>query len=279
MDSYDFLAATQMLLRWIHVFAAILWIGQTYLFHLMERHLVRTPEGGAIGRMWMLHGGGYYQVEKRPFAAGMPEQLVWFKWESAVTWISGMLLLGLNYHMGGLMTEGDGSMGLAAGIGAAAIVLGWIVYDMLVRSPLGSRPILFAIVGFVLILLLHNGLVQVMSGRAAFIHVGAVIGTIMVANVWSRILPSQKKMLKAVRSGTNPDPELTSTGPLRSRHNSYVVLPLVLIMISNHYPTISYGSDYSTVILGAVTLAGWGVARLVLGAPAHAHAPGTSDSS
>lgn len=279
MESYDILAAVQMLVRWIHVFAAILWIGQTYLFHLMERHLVPAPGDGAIGRMWMLHGGGYYQVEKRPFSNGMPEQLVWFKWEAATTWISGILLLGMTYHMGGLMTDGSTSMGLAAGVGTVAIILGWVIYDMFVISPLGSRPVLFAVIGFVLIVLLHNGLIEVMSGRAAFIHVGAVIGTIMAANVWMRILPDQQRMLEAARTGSKPDAGAVSTGPLRSRQNSYLVLPLVLIMISNHYPTVSYGSDYSTLILGAIILVGWGAARLVLGSPPHVEAEGTSTST
>jgi uncharacterized membrane protein len=141
MESYDMLALAQMLTRWVHVFAAILWIGQTFLFHLMERHLVAVPSEKAVGRMWMLHGGGYYQVEKRNFAPGMPEQLVWFKWEAATTWISGAILLGLTYHAGGLMAPPEMNPGIAAGVGTGAIVFGWVIYDMLVRSPLGARPV------------------------------------------------------------------------------------------------------------------------------------------
>lgn len=278
MESYDILASAQLALRWIHVFAAILWIGQTYLFHLMERHLQSSSEPGVVGRMWMLHGGGYYQVDKRAFSSQMPEQMVWFKWEAATTWVSGVLLLGLTYHMGGLMTDGSTSPGLAAGVGTGAIVIGWIIYDMLVRSPLGERPLLFAIVGFVLLLLLHNGLSQVMAGRAAYIHVGAVIGTIMAANVWMRILPAQRKILAAVRAGEQPDPQLSSTGPLRSRQNSFLVLPLVAMMISNHYPTISYGNEYGTVVLGLILLVGWLVARWILGPARHGKEIGTSDA-
>lgn len=279
MESYDILALAQMLTRWVHVFAAILWIGQTFLFHLMERNLVTVPSEEAVGRMWMLHGGGYYQVEKRNFASGMPEQLVWFKWEAATTWVSGAILLGLTYHAGGLMAPPEMNPGIAAGVGTGAILFGWVIYDMLVRSPLGARPVLFAVIGLILILLLHNGLTQFMSLRAAYIHVGAVIGTIMAANVWMRILPAQRKMLDAVRSGKELDRPIAATGPLRSRHNSYLVLPLVLIMTSNHYPTISYGNDHSTLILGVVVLVGWIAARWLLGPGRETSPSGTSTLS
>lgn len=279
MESYDVLAAAQMLFRWIHVFAAMLWIGQTFLFHLMERHLVPAPSSGGVGRMWMLHGGGYYQVDKKPFSPEMPEQLVWFRWEAATTWVSGIVLLGLAYHGGGLMVEAGMNPAIANSLGMASLILGWIVYDMLVRSPLAGRPLVLALVGFVLLLLLHNGLTQIMSGRAAYIHVGAVIGTIMAANVWMRILPSQKKMLHAARTGEEADRSVAKSGPLRSRHNSFLVLPLVLIMISNHYPTISYGNDYSTVILGGMLVVGWVAAWFLLGRPAEHQDIGTSTRS
>jgi uncharacterized membrane protein len=265
MDSFNLLAIIQAIVRWVHVFAVILWVGQTYLFHLMERKMRSTGEPGSIGKMWMLHGGGYYEVEKRHLSAAMPEELVWFKWEAATTWITGILLLGLTYHAGGFLVEPGQNFGLAAGGGFGAIVLGWAVYDVLVRSPIGRNAVLFGIVSLVLLLALHVGLLEIMSGRSAFIHVGAVIGTIMAGNVWMRILPSQKKMLAAAKAGEDLDPSISSSGPIRSRHNSLLAVPLVLVMVSNHYPTITYGSDMSTLSLGLILVAGSLAARLLLG--------------
>jgi len=265
MDSFNLLAIIQALVRWVHVFAVILWVGQTYLFHLMERKMRSTGESGSIGRMWMLHGGGYYVVEKRRLSAAMPEELVWFKWEAATTWISGMVLIGLTYHAGGFLVEPGQSFGLAASGGFGAIVVGWILYDVLVRSPLARNALLFGLVSLALLLALHAGLLQIMSGRSAFIHVGAVIGTIMAANVWMRILPSQRKMLVAAKAGDDLDPSISSLGPIRSRHNSLIAVALVLVMESNHYPTITYGHEASTLILGLILVAGWLAARFLLG--------------
>lgn len=265
MDSYNLVALTQAVVRWIHVFAAILWVGQTYLFHLMERKMRSAGEAGIVGRMWMIHGGGYYEVEKRRFSASMPEELVWFKWEAATTWISGIILLGLAYHAGGLLVEPEQSVGLAASVGLGAILIGWVVYDILVRSPVGRNAVLFGLVSIALLAALHFGLIQIMSGRSAYIHIGAVIGTVMAANVWMRILPSQRKMLASAKAGEPIDSSLAATGPLRSRHNSLIVLPLVLVMVSNHYPTITYGNEASTLILGLILIAGVAAARLLLG--------------
>jgi len=265
VDSFDFIAIIQAIVRWVHVFAVILWIGQTYLFHLMERKMRPTGEPGSIGKMWMLHGGGYYEIEKRPLSAAMPEELVWFKWEAATTWISGVILIGLTYHMGGFLVEPGQSFGLAAGGGFGAIVVGWVVYDVLVRSPLGRNAFLFGLISLALLLALHLGLLQIMSGRSAFIHVGAVIGTIMAANVWMRILPSQKKMLAAARAGEDLDPSISSSGPIRSRHNSLMAVALVLVMVSNHYPTITYGNEASTLILGSILVVGTLAVRFLLG--------------
>lgn len=267
MDSYNILAIVEAVTRWVHVFAAILWIGQTFLFHLMERKMRPTGEPSALGRMWMLHGGGYYVVEKRAYAATMPEDLTWFKWEAAATWVSGIILLGLTYHAGGFLVEPGQNVGLAAGLGFAALIAGWAVYDLMVRSPLGRNALLFGAASLVLLAGLHAGLLQVMSGRSAYIHVGAVIGTIMAANVWTRILPSQRRMIAAAKSGEEPAKSVESLGPVRSRHNSLMVLPLVLIMVSNHYPTITYGNDASTLILAVILVVGWMTARHILGEP------------
>ncbi len=265
MDSYELLSALQLVIRWVHVFAAILWIGQTYLFNFMEKSLEVSDHENIVGHLWMVHGGGFYHVEKQRLPEIMPLKLHWFKWEAAGTWISGAILITLTYYVDGLLVEPGMDFGLAAVIGIGAILVSFFVYDFLLRSPLGRYPVLFAVVGLGLIMAMHHGFSLVMSSRAAFIHVGAVLGTIMAANVWIRILPTQSRMLAAARAGEKFDPGIASTGPQRSRHNSYTVIAVVAVMISNHYPTHLYGNEHSTIVLGMLILIGWIMARLFRG--------------
>ncbi len=266
MNEYDFTAWVQLIFRWFHVFVAILWIGQTYLFNFMEKNLEAVPDKDNIhGNLWMVHGGGFYFVEKQAYPRELPKTLHWFKWESLLTWVSGFLLLIVTYYMGGLLVEPDMSFWTAVGSGIAVILLGWVIYNALLRSPLGKSDLAFAAVGLALLLIIHYGLLQVVSSRAAFIHIGAAIGTIMTANVWEYILPSQRKLIKLASEGKEADPTIAATGPMRSRHNSYMAIPMVMIMISNHYPTITYASQYSTAILGLLIVAGWGVAHMIRG--------------
>ncbi len=252
-----------MAIRWIHVFAVILWIGQTYLFNFFEDNLEPVPSRPNLaGNLWMVHGGGFYLVEKQKLPETRPQVLHWFKWEAAVTWISGAVLIVLTYYWGGLLVEPGQDFTLAALIGIALILGGWFAYDGLMLSPLGRHPRLFALVGWTLLVSATYGLCGYQSERSAFIHIGALLGTIMAANVWLRILPAQRRTIATIESGQTPDPELLATGPLRSRHNSYMVIPLVALMISNHYPTISYGHSYNWLVLGAVLLLGWTAAWL-----------------
>lgn len=266
MDAYEIVEWVRAVTRWVHVFAAIMWIGQTYLFNWLEANFTRDAgaKPNVSGSLWMVHGGGFYLVEKQKYPELMPKTLHWFKWESATTWLSGAVLIGITYYHGGLLVEPGQSMGVAAGAGIGSMVVGWALYDLLVRSPLGKSEKALAAVGFVLIVALAYGLRQVQSSRAAYIHVGAVIGTIMAANVWMRILPSQRRMLALAKEGKRPDPDLAARAPLRSKHNSYLVVPLVFLMISNHYPN-SYGSDYSYLIVGGLVLAGWAAAYVLRG--------------
>ncbi len=265
MDAYDLSAIVQMVIRWIHVFSAILWIGQTYLFIFMERNLEATEEDNVVGNLWMVHGGGFYFVQKQKLPEILPLKLHWFKWEAASTWVSGAILIAMAYYMDGLLVTSEMSFSLAAFVGISALIISWFVYDGMVRSPLGKKPVVFALVALALILALHYGFSLVMSTRSAWIHIGAVLGTIMAANVWMRILPSQRRMLAAVKKGETFNPGVAETGPVRSMHNAYTVIALVLIMIGNHYPTISYGSQYSTAILGVVVIVGWMAARMFVG--------------
>jgi uncharacterized membrane protein len=213
----------------------------------------------------MVHSGGFYVMERQKGVELLPRTLYWFKWEAAFTWLSGFLLLGLVYHMGGLMVEPDSgiSVGRAAGIGTLAIILGWVVYDLLWMSPLGKNEAVGTVVSYALLVGLAYGLNQVMSGRAAWMHVGAVLGTIMTANVWMRIIPGQRRMVAAVKEGRAPDLTLGARAKQRSRHNTFMVFPVVAIMISNHFPVATYGNSNNWLILGVLVLIGWAAAYLV----------------
>ena len=258
-----------LVLRWFHVIAGITWIGQTYLFNWMERHLAppETPDakGNVAGQLWMVHGGGFYLVEKQRVPELMPRTLHWFRFESALTWMSGQLLLIVVYYFGGLMVDGasEVSSWTAIVVGVGAMVVSWPVYDALCRSPLRKSEAATAVVGFVLILAASYGLTRVLSGRAAFMHVGAMFGTVMVANVWSNILPAQRKLIAAVKEGRTPDMALAARARLGSKHNTYLSVPLIFIMVSNHFPTISYGHSYNWVMLGVFVLVGWAGAKVL----------------
>lgn len=258
-----------LVVRWFHVFAGILWIGQTYYFTWLDGQFTaeeKVRAGTSASEVWMVHSGGFYRVEKRKTLAGVPEKLHWFRWEAALTWLSGMTLLVLVYYMGGALLDGDvSSISLTTGIliGLGMLVAAWFTYDMLVQSPLGRSHVLFAVVGYAAITGAAYGLCRLLSGRAAYIHVGAMFGTIMAANVWMRILPAQKKMIAALKEGKTPDASLAERSKLRSKHNTYLVMPLVFIMISNHFPVATYGDKYNWAILSVLILAGWAAARIV----------------
>lgn len=259
--SYTTQELLNLLFRWTHVFSGIMWVGATYYFTWLDRRFHTTdPE-----QVWMVHSGGFYVVEKqtRPSSA---HTLHWFKWEAAMTWLSGIPLLLVVYYFGGLLTDGDPGKPpfvIAARIGLGVIVGGWIVYDLLWISPLARIEPLAIAISYALIVALGWWLPHVMSPRAAFLHVGAVLGTIMAANVWMRILPAQRKMVAAVREGREADPRLGDRAKFRSKHNTYIVIPVVLLMISNHFPTTTYGSQYNWIVLAVVTLAGWGAAHVI----------------
>jgi len=267
MSLDDVLEWLKAIVRWVHVFSAILWIGQTYLFNWFERNLEAdaATRPNVMGSLWMVHGGGFYFVEKQKNPELQPRVLHWFKWEAAMTWLSGVTLLILTYYIGGggLLVEPEQSVHLAHGVGFGVVIVGWVVYDLLVLSPLGKHDAILGAIGWVGFIALAYFLRKVMSSRAAYIHVGFLIGTIMAANVWMRILPAQRRMLAAAKEGKVPDDALKARGPQRSRHNTFLVIPLVFIMISNHYASISFGSDYSWAILGVILLVGWTAAKVM----------------
>lgn len=254
-----------LLARWFHVFAAILWVGSTYYFTWLDGRFQeeeREAREGEPAEVWMVHSGGFYVVEKRKKPS--LHHLHWFRWEAAMTWLSGMVLLTVVYYLGGVMVDADVlniGNGTAVLFGVGMLVVGWIVYDSLVRSPLGKNEKAFAVVAYALVVGASYLATHVLSARAAYLHVGAMFGTIMVANVWMRILPAQRRMIAAVKAGGEPNPSEGARAKLRSKHNTFMVVPALFTMISNHYSI--YGYRYNWLILSAFVLAGWIAAKFV----------------
>jgi uncharacterized membrane protein len=259
-----------LIARWFHVFAGILWVGATYYFTWLDGQLRAAEKNaardGGSSQVWMVHSGGFYTVEKQKHLGVSPEQVHWFRWEAALTWLSGMVLMFIVYYFGGALIDkdvADISLGAGIAIGLGVLVVGWIFYDLCALSFLGKSEFLFAVFSLAMIAAVSYGLVHVMSGRAAYIHVGALFGTIMAANVWMRILPAQRKMIAAAAEGSQFDVALAARAKLRSKHNTFMAVPTVFIMISNHFPVSTYGSRYNWEILVALILAGWGAAKLI----------------
>jgi uncharacterized membrane protein len=255
-----------LLLRWFHVFAGILWIGTTYYFTWLDARLSeeeRAAHGdGEAAQVWMVHSGGFYVVEKRKLPGTRP--LHWFRWEAALTWLSGFALLILVYYLGGALTDPDvtsNRMGIA--ISVAALVVAWIVYDLLAHTPLGKNNLAFAVVSYTLVVFATFLLSRHLSGRAMYIQIGAMFGTIMAANVWMRILPAQRKMIGATKRGEKFDERLGARAKQRSKHNTFMVVPLVFTMISNHFPTATYGRSDNWLILSLLILVGWVAAKFL----------------
>jgi uncharacterized membrane protein len=253
--------------RWFHVFAGILWIGTTYYFTWLDGQLSaaeRDARDGEPAEVWMVHSGGFYVVGKRKTPGTRP--LHWFRWEAALTWLSGMALLVVVYYLGGAMLDPDVSditNTTAVLISLGALAFAWIAYDLLASTPLVRNDLAFAAVCFALVTAASYGLTRVFSGRAAYLHVGAMFGTIMAANVWMRILPAQRRTIAAAKSGETFDPALGLRAKQRSKHNTFMAVPVVFTMISNHFPVSTYGSRYNWLVLSALVLAGWVAAKFV----------------
>jgi uncharacterized membrane protein len=255
-----------LLVRWLHVIAGVAWIGASFYFIWLDDHLeaprdAADEEKGVGGEVWSLHGGGFYHAQKYKLAPpALPERLHWFKWEAYTTWLSGIFLTALLYWYGAEVylidrSVADLSAPAAVGIAIAFIVGGWVIYDLLCKSPLANDARVFGVILLLLSSVLAWGLCELFSGRGAYIHFGVVLGTIMVANVFFVIIPGQKRLVAAAERGAEPDPIHGLRGKQRSVHNTYFTLPVLFVMTSDHF-ALAYGHEYNWLILVAVSLAG-----------------------
>jgi uncharacterized membrane protein len=266
MMDFDWTLWLTLIARWVHIFSAILWVGTTYYFTWLDGRMSEQEKSGhASPQVWMVHSGGFYRVDKtKSFDTG--HTLHWFRWEAATTWLSGITLLILVYYMGGIMVDesvADITNGAAVGIGVGVLIFGWAAYDAMMRSPIGRSERLAAVVGFAALLLLAWGLSQWISGRAVYLHIGALFGAIMANNVWARILPAQRQMVAAVQAGRTPDAALGRSAKLRSKQNTFLAVPTVFLMMSIHFPTVTYGLRQGWLMLGALVLVGWAAASWI----------------
>ncbi len=247
--------------RWLHVITAIAWIGSSFYFIALDLGLNRNIPGPADGEEWQVHGGGFYHIQKYLVAPErMPDHLTWFKWESYATWLSGAALLMIVYWVGGelyLVDAEKADLALWQGIliSAASLTVGWLIYDFLCKSGLGERPTLLMVLLFVLLVAMGWGYNQIFTGRAMMLHLGAFTATIMTANVFFIIMPNQRIVVDDLKNGRTPDPKYGKIAKLRSTHNNYLTLPVVFLMLSNHYP-LAFATEYNWIIAALVFLMG-----------------------
>jgi uncharacterized membrane protein len=251
------------MVRWLHVIAGIAWIGSSFYFIHLDLSLVGRPglPPGVKGEAWQVHGGGFYHMLKYTVAPErLPDHLTWFKWEAYTTWLSGFALLVIVYYLGADMylidkTVFDMTAPTAAAIAFATLVVSWLVYEGLCRSPLAKHEVALSLTGYVYLVGLTYLFTHVFSGRGALNQIGAIIGTIMVANVFLIIIPNQKKMVAAMLAGKEPEARLGEEGKTRSVHNNYLTLPVVFLMLSCHYPLV-FATRYNWVIVAILLVIG-----------------------
>lgn len=263
---YEYAIAWEWLnfaVRWLHVITAIAWIGSSFYFIALDLGLVKRPglPVGAYGEEWQVHGGGFYHIQKYLVApASMPEHLTWFKWESYATWLSGFALLAVVYYGGADLflidrTVLDIEPWQATGLSLASLAVGWILYDLLCKSPLGRNTWGLMVFLYLVLIAMAWGYTQIFTGRAAFLHLGAFTATIMSANVFFIIIPNQKIVVADLIAGRTPDPKYGVIAKQRSLHNNYLTLPVIFFMLSNHYP-LAFATEFNWIIAALVFLMG-----------------------
>ena len=249
--------------RWLHVITAIAWIGSSFYFIALDLSLQKNPTlpKNVHGEEWQVHGGGFYHIQKYLVApAELPTHLTWFKWESYATWVSGFALMCIVYYAGADLYLIDRNLwdvepwvGILTSIGT--IVISYLIYDLLCKSKLGQQPTLLMVLLYFILIFAAWGYTQIFTGRAAFLHLGAITATIMSCNVFMVIIPNQKVVVADLIANKTPDPKYGKIAKLRSTHNNYLTLPVIFLMLSNHYP-LAFGTEYNWVIASLVFLMG-----------------------
>ncbi len=249
--------------RWLHIITAMAWIGSSFYFVALDLGLKQRAgmPKGAHGEAWQVHGGGFYNIQKYLVAPeALPEHLTWFKYESYFTWLSGFFLLALVYYGSADLVMVDRNVLDISGtqailISLASIGLGWLIYDFLCKSPLGDSPTILMLLLYAMLVAMSWGYTQVFTGRAAFLHLGAFTATIMTANVFFIIIPNQKIVVADLKAGRTPDPKYGKIAKLRSTHNNYLTLPVVFLMLSNHYP-LAFATEFNWIIASLIFIIG-----------------------
>tara|TARA_B110000908_G_scaffold106453_1_gene125282 strand:+ start:1116 stop:2351 length:1236 start_codon:yes stop_codon:yes gene_type:complete len=250
-------------IRWLHVITAMAWIGASFFFIALDLGLKKAPNmpDGVHGEEWQVHGGGFYHIQKYLVAPGnMPDHLIWHKWQSYITWVSGVALLMVVYWVGGelfLLDPSKANLTLFQGIliSGGSLTIGWIAYDYMCKSKLGEHSTLLMLLLFVILIVMSWGYNQIFTGRAALLHLGAFTATIMTGNVFFQIMPNQRIVVADLKAGRTPDAKYGKIAKLRSTHNNYLTLPVVFLMLSTHYP-LSFATDYAWIIASLVFLTG-----------------------
>lgn len=249
--------------RWLHVITAMAWIGASFFFIALDLGLKKAPNmpNGVSGEEWQVHGGGFYHIQKYSIApANMPEHLIWHKWQSYITWVSGVALLMIVYWVGGELflldpTKADLSLFQGIVISGGSLTIGWLIYDYMCKSKLGSHSTALMVLLFVILVIMAWGYNQIFTGRAALLHLGAFTATIMTGNVFFQIMPNQRIVVADLKAGRTPDAKYGKIAKLRSTHNNYLTLPVVFLMLSNHYP-LAFGTQYAWLIASLIFLTG-----------------------
>lgn len=261
LDWAIFLSWAEFAVRWLHVVTAIAWIGSSFYFIALDLGLNRSIPGPADGEEWQVHGGGFYHIQKYLVAPeAMPEHLTWFKWEAYSTWLSGAALLILVYWAGAelyLIDPNKADLAVWQGvlISGASLAVGWLIYDALCKSPLGEHPTALMLLLFVMLVAMGWAYNQIFTGRAMMLHLGAFTATIMSANVFFIIMPNQRIVVADLKAGRVPDAKYGKIAKLRSTHNNYLTLPVVFLMLSNHYP-LAFATQWNWMIAALVFLMG-----------------------
>lgn len=249
--------------RWLHVITAMAWIGASFFFIALDLGLRKAPNMplGVHGEEWQVHGGGFYHIQKYMVAPeNMPEHLIWHKWQSYITWVSGAALLMIVYWVGGELflldpTKAELSLWQGILISGGSLTIGWLAYDFMCKSMLGDRPTLLMLLLFVILVVMSWGYNQIFTGRAALLHLGAFTATIMTANVFFQIMPNQRIVVADLKAGRTPDAKYGKIAKLRSTHNNYLTLPVVFLMLSIHYP-LAFGTENAWIIASLIFLTG-----------------------